>query len=187
MDFKLLIICICVVFAGIAVCLLVGYLGVYPFDGFYQMIAGYAGGVNIQEAVSNPATIVTGAASAAAVAIPLINKANSYKNKLTETTQQAKTQINSLNTEVTTTTSKLKATEINLTNANTKITELTTSSKDLEIKASLYKEQLDRLQNNYTELQKIKASDVIGSLPGGTVINHPDGSQTVVIEKVVVK
>jgi hypothetical protein len=192
MDFKtILIIAVCVL-AGLGICLLLGYLEIEPFTVPYAYVIGWMGSFNAQEVISNPATILTTVGAAAAVAIPLLSKLNSAKQQVQTTVTAAKTEIGGLTKEVGDITGKLESTELNLSNANTKIseantkiTELSQSSSDWQTKADTYKQQLDRLQGNYTELQKIRASDVIASLPGGTVIQNPDGSKTAVVEKTI--
>lgn len=103
MDLKLIIVLILVALAGVGVCLYLGYMGIEPFDQFYIMASDAFSGFNVQEAISDPTTLITtagaGIASASAVAVPLISKLNSAKDQVTSTASAAKSQIDSLSAE----------------------------------------------------------------------------------------
>lgn len=103
MDLKLIITLVIVALIGVGVCLALGYYGISPFDQFYVMVTDAVSGFNVQEAMSDPTTLITtagaGIASASAVAVPLISKLNSAKDQVTSTASAAKSQIDSLSAE----------------------------------------------------------------------------------------
>jgi methylthioribose-1-phosphate isomerase len=191
MNIKTLLTIILFILLGVAICLVLGYFEVYPFTILWTTVSGWINGFNVEEITSNPTTLITtgmgAVGTAATVGIPLYNKLNSTKQQLEATTQEAKSKISNLTGTLDGATSKLQTTELNLQNATSQLETLKQSSTELQSKADFYKSEFDKLQNRYTELQKIKAADVIGSLPGGTIITNPDGSKSSIIEKVVVK
>lgn len=191
MNLKTILVIIGLIMLFVAVVLALGYFEVPPFNIAYEYMANFAGGFDTSQLTENPTTLIsTGvgiAGTAATIGIPLYNKAKSAKEQAQQIFNDAQTKISSVTGELETKAADLKTAEVNLTNAQTKITNLETTAKEATTQANFYKAEFDKLQNSYTELQKLKAADVIGKLPGGTVITNPDGSQTAVIEKVVIK
>ena len=190
MNLKLILTLVVCIVIGIVICLALGYFNIAPFDQFYSMVLGYVGNFNIGEALSNPTTLIAGVGTAitaaSAVAVPLMNKANEAKKQAESAINTAKTELGSVKDSLTETTGKLETANLNLESATKALGEKDALINTLKTKVETLQPQLDKLQTSYTELQKIKAADVIGSLPGGTVINNPDGSKTAVIEKQVV-
>lgn len=187
MNLKTILLIVACAGLGIAICLVLGWKGYAPFNGFYNMVAGFFGNFNAAEVISNPASLITIAGTGIGVAVPLVSKLSETKKQAEQFKTDAQATISNYQTELTDKTSKLESTTVNLDSAKEQITTLSASSKDWETKASTYKEQLDKLTSQYTELQKIRAADVIGNLPAGTIIPNPDGSTSAIVEKVVVK
>ena len=187
MNLKTVLLVIALVLAGLAVCVALGYFGVYPFTVIYDYAVGWMGGFNITEVASNPASILTTVGAAAAVATPLLAKLSTAKQQASDLKEQATTQISGLTGQLSTAKNELSSTETSLASLEAKFKSLEASTGTYQAQAEAYKTQLDKLTNQYTELQKIKAADFISTLPGGSKITNPDGSQTAVVERVVVK
>jgi hypothetical protein len=181
----IIIIALCVL-AGVGICLMVGFIfPASPFGGLSSMVAGYVGNFNLGSVLSNSATIPTAIASASAVAIPLISKVSAYKKQAEQLKMQATQQTNNYATEFNGVKTQLSTTASSLTDAQKTIDTLNTAKSVAETKASTLQAELNKVQGYYTELQKIKGSDLLGSLPGNTVITNPDGSQIVKVKELV--
>jgi hypothetical protein len=189
MNLKTILVIVAVFLAGFSICLFLGYLGYYPFIVLWEETGKFVSGLNFD--FSNPTTLITtgigAAGTAVAVGAPLLSKLNSAKQQAQETAASAKSQIDGISGKLDTTTSQLQSAELNLSTAQSKITSLEQSSHDWQTKAQTYEEQLNKLTGQYSELQKLRTSDMIGLLPAGTVMPNADGSKTVVVEKTVVK
>jgi len=186
-NLKTIIIIALFVLVGVALCYFIGTLGDNLFTPLTATINGWIGGFNVSTALSNPATIITSVGAAAAVATPLLSKLSTAKQQVTDVTTQAKTQIGGLTTNLEAKTSQLNNTQLDLTTAQAKLKTLESSNSQLQFQADNYKTQLDKIMGQYTELQKIKSSDFLSTLPGGSLITNPDGSKTAVVERVLIK
>ena len=185
-SLTLILVVVSTVAAGIGVCRLLGCMGISPFTEFKATIAGYFGGFDLGGVVSNPASVLTAAGGAVAVGIPLLSKLSAAKQQVTTVASKAQSEISGLTDNLSDASSKLSSTQLDLTTAQEKLSSLESANTTLTTQANTYKAQLDKIMGQYTELQKIKAADLIGSLPGGTVITNPDGSQTAVVERKVI-
>jgi len=186
MNIKTILIILAGVLIGVAICYLLGYTDVYP-NIVYTTLNGWFSGFDISAVISNPATILTAAGGAAAVAIPLITKLNSAKNQLTATTEAAKTKISMVSNELGTAQDQLQNKTLSLEDANETITALTAKANTAQTQYETLKVEFDKQQNRYYELQRLTSADVLKELPGNTTITKPNGETITVVEKVVVK
>jgi DNA repair ATPase RecN len=146
---------------GIGVCFLLGYVGVAPFDSFTNMVSGWIGNFNIGSVASNPATLLTSAGAAVAVAVPLISKISSTKQQAQQALSSTKAQAEKAEASLTNATSKLDSTTLDLEAANKKIADLQTAANAAPAQIAQLQKEKENLTVQLQALNNIQAKAVV--------------------------
>lgn len=177
--------------ATFMVILVLGHLGIAPFNALYEAVTAWLGNFNFSQTASeimrNPATLLTLIGTAATIGIPLITKLMEARRQAAALKAQAQARIDEYQDSLNQTSKQLQQTSTKLQTAEQQLTQLQQANSTLQTQLQTLQQQYDKLQSSYTELQRIRAADVISTLPGGTVIPQPDGTKIAVIEKTVIK
>jgi len=156
---------ILVIIAAFAIYMLLCYKGFVPepYDGPYTTIMGYVGNFDAKAMISNPATLLAAVGGISAVAIPLISKISAAKQQVTQITDSAKSQIDSVTAQkdalqkevnnlkgqvsgVGDLSAQAKTATETATKLQTELATMQTNYRNLELTANSYKNQVDELK-----------------------------------------
>ena len=164
---------------------------------FYDSVNGYKDGFDSSTITTNPATLLTGAAGAAAVAVPLYSAYSSAKSQLTQTKNELTQTVQSYEAKIGD--YKQQVTD--------KKSELDTLTKQAEEKAAAFKTETEKLaleKNAITEkfnsvttqlettakqnqvLQEAIGSEALKNLPGNSVLTLENGNKIATVIKQVI-
>lgn len=147
---------------GLGVVLLLGWRGVQPFTVVYNFVAGYAGGFNIQQAISNPTTLVAAGGTALTVGGAAISKISSIKQQATQTVTAAKDKVSGLESSLSSKTSELQTATANLETAQAKITQLEAAAKAAPAQIQLLQDENAKMKTQLDALNNVLArADVL--------------------------
>jgi chromosome segregation ATPase len=161
MQLKTIIIFVVCVAAGVAVLLLLGYLGVQPFTVIYDTAAGYMGGFDVGAVASNPASIVTMAAPALAIGGAALSKISSLKQKATTEVATAKATVGDLSNTLSTTKDQLGSATSSLEVANAKVASLEAAAKTFPDQITALQKEKDNLTVQLQALNNIQAKATV--------------------------
>ena len=174
---KWILLAVLLVAATLGVLLLLGYLGVAPFDAFLSNVQGYTATFDLPSTFSNPASLVTMAAPAVAVGGAALSKINSTKQQAQETVSTAKSQVNALQSSVSSKTQELESTQLSLKDSDQKIKDLQTqleAAKASPNNAATIKslqDQMQGIQDGNSQFVK----QLMTAANGALVVNPLDG------------
>lgn len=182
MNLKHILIIALVAIVAVAIVLYIGYLGYEPFNEWYAKVAELIGGFNVEEAISNPTTLITtagaGIASASAVALPLISQLNTKKQELTDTANAAKSQFDSLSSEKDKFFKEAESYKTQFEDVKSKLTEKTTELSNLQSSVGDTAKTISNLEAQVKSIQDQNSqfvTNLMTAANGALVTNPVDG------------